>query len=53
MLFIDEAVTDTGDANYKKAIYIALSVESCTIVIGSKPDYCEIEWVRYELDTYL
>ena len=53
VFMMNETLTQTGDANYKKAIDIALSEARCLIAIGSKTDYLESEWVRYEWDTYL
>ena len=43
VFMMNETLTQTGAANYKKAIDIALSEARCLIVIGSKTDYLESE----------
>lgn len=49
----NDSLRGQGIANYKKFIDSALEKAECIIVVGSKNEYMESEWVRYEWDTYL
>lgn len=53
VFMMNETLFNNGVANYKKAIDKALAEARCLIVIGSKAEFLESEWVRYEWDTYL
>ncbi|MBE6595943.1 MAG: TIR domain-containing protein [Ruminococcaceae bacterium] len=53
VFMMNETLYQKGVSNYKKLIDEALEEASCLIVIGSRREFVESEWVRYEWDTYL
>lgn len=53
VFMMNDTLQKSGAANYKRKIDEALSEASCIIVVGSKKEFLESEWVRYEWDTFL
>lgn len=52
VFFADTELKKLGNADYSKVIDDALDCSKHMIVFGSKIEYIESEWVRYEWDTF-
>ena len=53
VFMMNDTLFKKGASNYKRIIDESLEQASCLIVIGSRREFVESEWVRYEWDTYL
>lgn len=52
VFFSNQSLLDFGEAAYKDAIDVALDECSIIIVIGSKREYIESPWIKYEWSTF-
>jgi len=50
--FSNSTLAEMGESEFKKAIDMALSEARVMIVIGTKMEYVDSKWVRYEWDTF-
>ena len=53
VFMMNDTLFKKGASNYKRIIDESLEQAACLIVIGSRREFVESEWVRYEWDTYL
>lgn len=52
VFFSNKSLLDFGEAAYKDAIDVALDECRIVIVIGSKKEYLEAPWIKYEWSTF-
>lgn len=52
VFFSNKSLLDFGEAAYKDAIDVALDECKIVVVIGTKKDYLETPWVKYEWSTF-
>lgn len=52
VFFSNKSLLEFGEAAYKDAIDVALDESRIVIVIGSKKEYLESSWIKYEWGTF-